>query len=144
MVESPESPAVAWEEVTDFGGSGENDRHYTLDELDGSLAFGPSLLQPNGSVYRFGAVPPKNSLLRFTSYQHGGGVDGNVPVAAISVLKSSIPYIARVNNRERGIECRASCWRNRNPPVCGSSLTGVIEDPIPIGTFKSELPGEAS
>jgi len=102
-VETPEAAAVAWEEVSDFGGSGENDRHYTLDEQDGSIAFGPSLLQPNGAVYRFGAVPPKNSLLRFTHYQHGGGVEGNVPIGAISVLKSSIPYIARVANRERAI-----------------------------------------
>jgi predicted phage baseplate assembly protein len=103
LVETPEAAAVAWDEVSDFGGSGEHDRHYILDELDGSLVLGPALLQPNGSVYRFGAIPPKNSLLRFTRYQFGGGVEGNVPIGAISVLKSSIPYIARVSNRERAI-----------------------------------------
>jgi predicted phage baseplate assembly protein len=103
IVEPPETPAETWEEVSDFGGSEERDRHYTLDDLDGTVTFGPSLLQPDGSVYRFGAIPPKNSLLRFTRYQHGGGVEGNVPIGAISVLKSSIPYIARVTNRERAI-----------------------------------------
>jgi predicted phage baseplate assembly protein len=103
VLESPESQPVAWEEVSDFGSSAENDCHYTLDEFDGTITFGPSLLQPDGSVYRFGAVPPRNSLLRFTRYQFGGGVDGNVPIGAISVLKSSIPYIARVTNRQRAI-----------------------------------------
>jgi predicted phage baseplate assembly protein len=33
-------------------------------------------------------------------YQHGGGVIGNAPRGALSVLKSSIPYVARVTNRE--------------------------------------------
>jgi predicted phage baseplate assembly protein len=48
-------------------------------------------------------VPPKNAILRFTRYQHGGGVAGNVPRGAISVLKSSIPYVARVVNRRPAV-----------------------------------------
>ena len=102
-LQTSEGNVQEWQEVSDFGSSSEKDVHYTLDDMDGTLSFGPSLLQPDGSVYRFGAVPPKNGVLRFTSYQYGGGVEGNVPRGAISVLKSSIPYIARVTNRERAL-----------------------------------------
>jgi len=42
-------------------------------------------------------------LLRFTSYQYGGGLAGNVPAQAVSVLKSSIPYISRVTNLDRAL-----------------------------------------
>jgi predicted phage baseplate assembly protein len=73
---------------------------FTLDSVDGTLAFGPALLQPVGSVYHFGAIPPKGSVLRFSRYLYGGGVVGNVSVGAISVLKASIPYIAQVRNHE--------------------------------------------
>ncbi len=91
--------AEAWREVDDFGDSGPGDPHYTLDGADGTLTLGPSLLQPDGSVYRFGAVPAKGSALRFARYQSGGGAAGNVPRGALGVLKSSIPYVARVTNR---------------------------------------------
>jgi predicted phage baseplate assembly protein len=98
-VEPPGGAPERWEEVEDFGDSGPGDRHFTLDAADGTVALGPSLLQPDGSVYRFGAVPPKGSALRFARYQSGGGVAGNVPAATLSVLKSGIPYVARVTNR---------------------------------------------
>jgi predicted phage baseplate assembly protein len=88
-----------WHEVADFADSGPDERHFALDSLDGTLTLGPSLLQPDGTVYRFGAVPPKGATLRFRRYQHGGGVAGNVPAGALSVLKSSIPYVTQVVNR---------------------------------------------
>lgn len=88
-----------WQEVEDFADSGPDDRHYTLDSMDGALTLGPSLLQPDGTVYRFGAVPPKGATLRFRRYQYGGGVSGNVPAGALCVLKSSIPYVTQVVNR---------------------------------------------
>jgi len=103
MVVPPGGPAERWEEVSDFGGSDENKPHYMLDELGGAITLGPALLQPDGSVYRFGAVPPKGSLLQFSRYQYGGGIAGNVPKGAISVPKTSIPYVSRVFNRERAI-----------------------------------------
>lgn len=89
---------LQWSEVEDFGASGPDDRHYTLDS-DGLLQLGPAVLQPDGSIYRFGAVPSHGALLRFSRYQYGGGVQGNLPRGALSVLKSSIPYVARVENR---------------------------------------------
>jgi predicted phage baseplate assembly protein len=49
-------------------------------------------------VYRFGAVPAVGASLRSRRYLYGGGVQGNVPARALSVLKASIPYVARVVN----------------------------------------------
>lgn len=99
IVEPPDGPPQEWREVADFADSGPEDRHFTLDSMDGSLMLGPSLLQPNGTVYRFGVVPPRGSLLRFSRYQYGGGVIGNVPKDALTILKTSIPYVARITNR---------------------------------------------
>ncbi|MEN9938466.1 MAG: hypothetical protein RLZZ387_5045 [Chloroflexota bacterium] len=99
VVETPEGEAQRWQEVADFADSHGEDRHYTLDSLTGSIAFGPALLQPDGMMHTFGAVPPRGSTLRFSRYQYGGGVVGNVTPGAISVLKTSIPYVARVVNR---------------------------------------------
>lgn len=88
-----------WHEVSDFGASGPDDCHYTLDS-DGVLQLGPAVLQPDGSIYRFGAVPSHHAKLRFSRYQYGGGMRGNLPRGALSVLKTSIPYVARVENRQ--------------------------------------------
>src|SRR5947209_7984909 len=58
IVEPPgSSKAQRWQEKVDFADSGPEDRHFTLDKLDGSLTLGPSLLQPDGHISRFGAVP---------------------------------------------------------------------------------------
>ena len=89
----------AWAEVSDFADSGRNDCHYTLDALAGTVTLGPTLPQPDGSVYTFGAIPPKGAQLRFSRYQFGGGVIGNVPKGVLSVLKTSIPFVARTINR---------------------------------------------
>ncbi|PDW02680.1 putative baseplate assembly protein [Candidatus Viridilinea mediisalina] len=99
VVVPPGGEAEQWEEVEDFADSHADSNHYTLDSIDGSLTLGPALLQPDGTVYRFGKVPVKGSELRFSHYQHGGGVVGNLPRGALSVLKTSMPYVARVSNR---------------------------------------------
>jgi predicted phage baseplate assembly protein len=92
-----------WQEVADFALSGREDKHYTLDALDGTITLGPTLPQTDGSVYTFGRVPMKGALLRFTRYQYGGGVIGNVPKGALSVVKTSIPYVARTVNRAEAV-----------------------------------------
>lgn len=99
-IERPGGGEERWLEVGDFGESGPDDRTFTLDALDGTLTLGPALLQPDGNVYAFGAVPTKGSTLRFSRYQYGGGMIGNVPTGALTVLKSSIPYITRTMNWE--------------------------------------------
>lgn len=103
IAELPGGEVQHWQEVSDFASSTKDDRHYTLDSLDGTLVFGPALLQPDGTVFRFGATLPTGSVLRFSRYQHGGGMIGNVSTHALSVLKTSIPYVARVTNRQTAI-----------------------------------------
>lgn len=99
VMEPPGGAIQKWQEVEDFAASGPNDQHFTLDKLDGTLTLGPSLLQPDGLIYSFGCVPEKGSLLVFKRYRYGGGVIGNVSQGTLSVLKSSIPYVAHVSNR---------------------------------------------
>jgi len=100
VVDPPDSPPQVWREVEDFGEAGADDRCYTLDSVDGTLTLGPALLQPDGNMYHFGAIPTKGSILHFSRYMFGGGVVGNVPAGNISILKSSMTYIAEVTNHE--------------------------------------------
>ncbi|GGZ72834.1 putative baseplate assembly protein [Streptomyces subrutilus] len=89
-----------WQGVADFAASGPQDRHFTLDATTGELAFGPAVREPDGTLSQFGAVPAKGAAVRATRYGVGGGRGGNVARGSIQVLRSSIPYIARVENRE--------------------------------------------
>jgi Baseplate J-like protein len=88
-----------WERVQSFADSGADDRHYCLDAATGEISFGPSVRLPDGGVRDYGAVPPKGAIVRVRSYRTGGGRSGNVEPRAISVLRSSIPYVAAVYNR---------------------------------------------
>jgi predicted phage baseplate assembly protein len=102
-IDLPDGTVEHWQEVDDFANSKREDKHYTLDSQEGTLTLGPALLQPDGSVYSFGAVAPQGGQLRFNRYQYGGGVIGNVPQNALTVLKTSIPYVARVANRQPAV-----------------------------------------
>ncbi len=88
-----------WQQVHDFTGSGPDDPHFTLDRGSGEMALGPAVRRPDGTLDQRGAVPPKGATLRLPSYLSGGGRRGNLRARALSVLRSSIPYIARVENR---------------------------------------------
>ncbi|MEV7568970.1 putative baseplate assembly protein [Streptomyces tanashiensis] len=98
--EDPEDGWQEWTAVRDFASSRPGDRHFTLDATTGEIAFGPSVRQPDGTLRQFGAVPPKGAAIRAVRYGTGGGRAGNVARSTITVLRSSIPYIARVENRE--------------------------------------------
>ncbi|MFE6817309.1 putative baseplate assembly protein [Streptomyces sp. NPDC057677] len=98
--EESEAGWQEWTVVRDFASSRPGDRHFTLDATTGEVAFGPSVRQPDGSLRQFGAVPPKGAPIRAVRYGTGGGRAGNVARSTITVLRSSIPYIARVENRE--------------------------------------------
>jgi predicted phage baseplate assembly protein len=87
-----------WQEVSDFSRSGPDDAHYTLDSVTGEIEFGPVIRQPSGEERQFGRIPPRERLIRFSTYRSGGGVVGNVGEGTITVLKSSIPYIASAIN----------------------------------------------
>ncbi len=53
----------------------------------------------DGAFRRYGAVPSKGARLRLREYRIGGGRQGNVAARSLSVLKSSIPFVSRVENR---------------------------------------------
>ncbi len=93
----------AWQEVDDFSGSGSEDHHFTCDSVSGEIQFGVSIKEPSGMERQYGMIPPARRQIRFTSYRFGGGVIGNVGPGTITVLKSSIPYVAAVTNPHAAI-----------------------------------------
>ena len=88
-----------WEAVPDFAASREDDRHFVLDAANGEIQLGPIVRQPDGTLRRYGRTPAKGSYLRMVEYRTGGGVRGNVAKGALKVMKSSIPFVSRVENR---------------------------------------------
>ncbi|MDF3290601.1 putative baseplate assembly protein [Streptomyces silvisoli] len=90
----------SWQVVDDFSASSPTDRHIRLDLATGEVVFGPAVRQPDGTMRQYGAVPQRGAVVRAASYRVGGGRRGNVARGAICVLRSSIPYIAGVINRE--------------------------------------------
>jgi predicted phage baseplate assembly protein len=88
-----------WKQVQDFVDSKPEDRHFVLDAVAGEVALGPGVREPDGVLRNYGAVPTKGARLRLRSYLIGGGRKGNVARSTITVLKSSIPYVSRVQNR---------------------------------------------
>ncbi|MED7955295.1 putative baseplate assembly protein [Streptomyces sp. BE20] len=89
-----------WEVVEHFGRSGPADRHVRVDATTGEFAFPPVLREADGTLRPCGAVPAKGARIRVARYRTGGGPAGNVSRGAVSVLRSSVPYVARVVNRE--------------------------------------------
>ncbi len=89
-----------WEPVDDFAASGPDDRHFILDAVGGSVRFGPAVREEDGSFRQFGAIPPRGMGMRLRGHAIGGGRHGNVAKGVIRTLKSSIPFIASVENLE--------------------------------------------
>ncbi|MFJ3821335.1 putative baseplate assembly protein [Streptomyces nodosus] len=90
---------VEWTRVDDFAHSTAYDRHFTLDPNSGQVDFGPAVREQDGTLRLYGAVPPKGAPVRVRSYRTGGGRRGNVARGALRVLRSSLPFVARVENR---------------------------------------------
>ncbi|MFF9512129.1 putative baseplate assembly protein [Streptomyces sp. NPDC014724] len=88
-----------WTRVDDFAHSGPDDRHITLDPNSGRVEFGPAVRERDGSIRYYGAVPPKGATVRVRAYRTGGGLRGNVARSTLRVLRSAVPYVARVENR---------------------------------------------
>src|SRR5262249_30090766 len=87
-----------WTEVEDFAASTELDRHFTCDAFSGEISFGPNIIRPDGSARQHGHIPEQNATIYLARYRYGGGTYGNVRENQVTVLKSSIPYIAKVTN----------------------------------------------
>jgi predicted phage baseplate assembly protein len=97
--DDPDTEPEEWTLVENFADSGPDDRHFTLDPAAGEVRLGPAVRLADAGFARNGAVPPKGAYLRLRAYRTGGGERGNVAPRAISVLRSSIPYVSRVENR---------------------------------------------
>ena len=89
----------AWTEVDSFAGCGPEDRVVAIDRTAGLVHFPPAVREPDGSLRHYGAVPPAGSPVRVPQYRTGGGPTGNVAARALSVLRSSIPFVNSVENR---------------------------------------------
>jgi predicted phage baseplate assembly protein len=89
----------AWTPVPGFADSSATDPHVLVDAASGEVELGPCVRLADGSVRQHGAVPPPGAVLRVGPYLTGGGGHGNVSAGAITVLRSSIPYVSRVENR---------------------------------------------
>jgi predicted phage baseplate assembly protein len=89
---------VEWTEVSDFVDSDRNDRHFAWDSFTGEIRFGPLIRYPDGSMRQHGAVPPEGARIRANAYRTGGGAAGNVGAGTLTALRTSLPYIARVQN----------------------------------------------
>ncbi|MBP5870018.1 putative baseplate assembly protein [Streptomyces sp. LBUM 1478] len=89
-----------WDVVPSFAASTSHDRHITLDCATGEIAFGPAVREPDGTLRAYGAVAPKGAVIRALRYRTGGGRAGNVARGAIRVLRTSVPYVSEVVNRE--------------------------------------------
>jgi predicted phage baseplate assembly protein len=88
-----------WTEVTSFADSRPDDPHFLLDAVTGEVRLGPEVRLADGTLRRYGRVPPKGVRLRLGRYHTGGGRHGNVAENEIRVLKSSIPFVSAVENR---------------------------------------------
>jgi predicted phage baseplate assembly protein len=92
-----------WTERPNFAASGDTDRHFTLDAASGEIEFGPAVRMADGSFRNYGAVPSRGATIRVPLYRAGGGAGGNVAARSLSVLKASIPYVTRVENRRAAL-----------------------------------------
>jgi predicted phage baseplate assembly protein len=88
-----------WTQVEHFAESTAADRHFVLDAVSGLVIFGPAVREADGTLRQYGAVPEKGAQVRISGYAIGGGAAGNVGERAIQTLKSSIPFVAAVENR---------------------------------------------
>jgi predicted phage baseplate assembly protein len=88
-----------WVQVDSFAESGPDDHHFMLEPATGEVVLGPQVRNADGRSVSHGAVPDKDATVRMPVYYTGGGRNGNVATGAISVLKSSIPYVSRVEHR---------------------------------------------
>ncbi len=94
---------VPWKQVDDFSKSTHFDRHFVLDNAVGTVRFGPSVRQPDGTIVQYGRIPENGRNIRFSRYRYGGGIRGNLPVASLSSMSMSLAYISRVSNLIRAV-----------------------------------------
>ena len=87
-----------WGRVETFAHAATNERCFTVVPATGEVCLPPAVREPDGTVRRYGAVPRAGSVLRMRSYRTGGGRAGNVGPRALRNLRSSLPFVATVEN----------------------------------------------
>jgi predicted phage baseplate assembly protein len=87
-----------WTEVADLADADETDRVFTWSGATGEIRFGPRVLDREGRVWQHGAIPPIDAQISVTGYRFGGGRRGNVAAERLTVLHTSIPFVAGVTN----------------------------------------------
>jgi len=100
-VHSEGAAAEAWKEVLDFGTRPQRIVTFTLDSTTGELRFGPAVRaagRQSPAVWRGSAPRSEPSPSRLVQIR--GGQAGNVRAGFLNTLKTAIPYIARVENRQ--------------------------------------------
>ncbi len=95
----PDNEKELWQYVETFANSGSNDQHFTIDSRTGEVRFGPAVRTPRGDIVCYGKTPPRGAHLYFDRYRYGGGSRGNMPRKQLNMLKTSIPYVDRIENR---------------------------------------------
>lgn len=76
--------------------------HFTIDVTTNEARFAPAIRLSNGEIKQYGQVPELGEPIYFLRYRFAGSL-ANVPAQAINVLKTSIPYVARVENQRPAI-----------------------------------------
>jgi predicted phage baseplate assembly protein len=89
-----------WTEVPDFVDSTPDDHHFVWNSTTGEVRFGPLIRYPDGTPHQHGAIPREGSLIAVSGYRYGGGSDGNVGPATLTDMRTSLPYVDRVENIE--------------------------------------------
>jgi predicted phage baseplate assembly protein len=92
-----------WRSVEHFGAESDSTRTFHIDPVTGEIAFGPMVREADGTVRQYGAIPRKSASIVVSAYRTGGGKKGNVGIGQIRVLKTSVPYISRVENRRAAV-----------------------------------------
>jgi predicted phage baseplate assembly protein len=87
-----------WSEVADLADATAEDRVFTWSGATGEIRFGPQVTDRTGQVWQHGAIPPIDAQVWVTGYRYGGGRRGNVAADRLTVLHTSIPFVASVTN----------------------------------------------
>ena len=87
-----------WSEVAELADATVDDRVFTWSGATGEIRFGPRVLDREGRARQHGAVPPIDAQIWVTGYRYGGGRRGNVAAGRLTVLHTSIPFVASVTN----------------------------------------------
>ena len=92
-----------WTEVDHFGQSTKDDQHFVWNSTTGEVHFGPLIRYPDGGMRQHGAVPPEGAVIAVATYRTGGGAVGNVGAGTLRGLRTTIPYVAGVENLDAAI-----------------------------------------